>query len=276
MGYMRTLKVTLGITSCLALLSATATTASAASLDLTGGTTSGACTAAGGTLITVGGTNYCSFAGALWSTSDSQSTGTGVIDSFVRISGNTAEVSGMNTSDRPLNQDENSSPTFTHDITEGIVPIVTINGVQYYEFLLDINQTNEDPFLTLEAVELCYSATGNQEIAANENDCAGTDFYSLDAGGDNEVQLDYSDNSGSGSGDLFMYIPVPAGGIADSNFIYLWSQFGPSPNDNNDGFEEWAVRTATPISPTPDAGSTLSLLGLAMLGAGYLRRRRLI
>ena len=276
MGYMRALKVSLALTGCLALLPATATTASAATLDLTGGTTNAACVAAGGTLIVVGTTNYCNFAGALWSTSDSQSTGTGVIDSFVRISGNTDEVSGMNTSDRPLNQDENSSPTFTHDITEGIVPIVNIGGTNYYEFLLDINQTNEDPFLTLEGLELCHSVAGNQEIAANENDCAGTDFYSLDAGGDNEVELDYSDNSGSGSGDLFVYIPVPAGGIPDANFLYLWSQFGPSPNNNNDGFEEWAIRTATPISPTPDAGSTLSLLGLAMLGAGYLRRRRLI
>lgn len=275
MGYMRTLKVSLALTGCLGMVLATGTNASAASLDLTGGTNNTVCTAAGGTLITQGGVNYCNFAGALWATTDSQSTGTGVIDSFVRISGNTEEVSGMNTDDRPLNQDENPSPTFTHDITEGIVPIVNINGTNYYEFLLDINQTGEDPFLTLEAVELCHSVAGDQEIAANATDCAGTDFYSLDGAGDNEIQLDFSDNAGSGSGDLFMYIPVPAGGIPDANFIYLWSQFGPEPNGNNDGFEEWAIRTATPISPTPDAGSTLSLLGLAMLGAGYLRRRQI-
>ena len=271
---MRTLKLGLALAAGIQLLSAT--NAAALSLDLTGGTTNAACTAAGGTLITFNSVNYCNFSGALWTTTDSQATGSGVIDSFVRISGTTDEISGMNTSARPLPQDENSSPTFTHDLPEGIVPIVNIAGTNYYEFLLDINQTGADPFLTLKALELCHSVAGNQTISDTATDCAGTDFYSLDDPVDDEIQLDFSDNAGSGSGDLFVYIPVPVGGIPDANFIYLWSQFGPIPNNNNDGFEEWAVRTATPISPTPDSGSTLSLLGLAMLGAGYLRRRRSI
>jgi hypothetical protein len=171
-----------------------------------------------------------------------------------------------------LLQDENSSPVFTHDITEGVIPIVNIAGNWYYEFLLDINQTNEDPFLTLKDLDLCWSASAELVVAANATTCTGTNFYSI---GTNEVQLDYSDNSGSGSGDLFVYIPVPGNnntGLANSLYIYLYSQFGPVPNNNNDGFEEWAVRTTTPVN-VPDSGSTLSLLGLAMLGAGYLRRR---
>jgi hypothetical protein len=275
MSNMRTLSLAIGIAATLPLLSAT--NAQAASLDLTGGTTAAACTAATGTVVNFGGTTYCLFAGALWTTTDSQSTGTGVIDSFVRLSDNADAVSGMNTDVRPLPQDENSSPVFTHDILEGTVPIVTIAGVQYYEFLLDINQTNEDPFITLKDLDVCWSPNGDQTILAASTNCAvaGTNtnvnFYS-GLNGVNEVQLDYSDNSGSGSGDLFVYIPVPAGGIADGNYIYLYSQFGPTPNNNNDGFEEWAVRTATPTN-VPDSGSTLSLLGLAMLGAGYLRRR---
>jgi hypothetical protein len=214
---------------------------------------------------------YCNFAGALWSTTDNQSTGTGVIDSFVRIAGNTDEVQGMNTSDRPLLQNENNSPQFTHDIPEGIVPIVNISGANYYEFLLDINQTGADPFLTLAGLNLCQTASAQTAQANGVDACKGTPFYNLGA---NTVELDYADNSGSGSGDLFVYIPVPAGGIPDANFIYLWSQFGPTPNNNNDGFEEWAIRTTSPISPVPEPASLL-LLGTGVTALGRYARRRL-
>ena len=86
----------------------------------------------------------------------------------------------MNTSARPLPQDENTSPQFTRDLLEGAVPIVNINGTNYYEFLLDINQEGSDPILSLQGLELCWSATASLTIGATTNDCAGTDFYSLD------------------------------------------------------------------------------------------------
>ena len=247
----------------------TAQVTEAATLDCS--VTAGTCS--GGVAIVQGGVTYYQFAGALWTTTDSQSTGTGVIDSFVRISSaSDLVVSGMNTDARPLTQDENSSPTFTHDITEGIVPIVTIAGIQYYEFLLDINQTNADPKLSLSGLELCHSGTGSQTIGAGDTDCAGTDIYSLGA---NNVLLNYGFNSGSGSGDLFVYIPVPVGGIADTNFMYLWSSFGePPPDGNNDGFEEWAVRTTTPVSAVPEPASLL-LFGSGLAGiARAVRRKR--
>jgi hypothetical protein len=264
----KAVRLVLGLAAALPLLAAT--NARAASLDLTGGTAASNCAAVGGTLFTFGGITYCQAFGAVWTTTDSQSTGTGVIDSFVRIGSNQTSESGMNTDARPLPQDENSSPVFTHDLPESAVPIVNINGTWYYEFLLDINQTGEDPFLSLTGLELCHTASDDQTISKGATTCAGTNFYSL---GNNSVELDYFDNSGSGSGDLFVYIQAGSStGFPNSEFIYLWSKFGPVPNDANDGFEEWAVRTTTPVN-IPDSGSTLSLLGLAMLGAGYLRRR---
>src|SRR5512145_327412 len=62
---------------------------------------------------------------------DPRATGSGVIDPFVRISANTDLEEGYNTSGRPLQYDENSSPTFTHDLLLSAVPIVNIGGTDY-------------------------------------------------------------------------------------------------------------------------------------------------
>ena len=268
------------VAGCLGLISAVP--AQAATLDCT--VTAGTCT--GGTAVP-GVPGLFSFAGALWTTTDLQATGSGVIDPFVRLSANTDIVSGMNTSGA-LNQDENPSPTFTHDLNASAVPVVTINGATYYEFLLDINQTGADPLLSLSSLSLCVSDTGNRTItttaeictlAAGQGGGAGASqlVYNLDAGTNNTVELNYLFNSGSGSGDLFVYIPTSALVNSPGDFLYLFSSFGGTgttndPNNDNDGFEEWAVRFVSTPTTVPDGGATLTLLGLALGGIGVFRR----
>jgi len=208
---------------------------------------------------------------------DAQPTGSGVIDPFVRVSAADQDVvQGYNSSARPLAYDENTSPTFTKDIQLSSVPIV--NG--FYEFLLDINQTNADPILSLFEIQIYTRASalatnpngGNDPTTINFGGALGTLRYDLDSGinGDSKVQLDYSRNAGSGSGDMLMYVPVGLFG-PESDFVYLYSAFG-LPDNNNDGFEEWALRERVgSVIPLPTAGA-MGLAGLCGLGA--VRRRR--
>jgi hypothetical protein len=227
--------------------------------------------------LTTAGSNGSVTANDFFTTSDNQATGSGVIDSFVRISDNGSIVAGYNTSARPVEFQENTSPTFTHDLPLSIVPVVNIGGTNYREFLLDINQTKPDSILNLIELQIFVGNTANLTGASVDGTTgtvtfAGTSLiYDMDAGlgGDYSVKLDYNLNSGSGSGDLFVYIKDSL--FVGGSFVTLYSKFEP----NNDGFEEWAVRTTDPISPeVPEPTSIVAWL-VCTSGLGLVIRSRM-
>ena len=116
------------LTSLAALLTiATANDASAGVCDLT---TNGA--SCGPALFT----NF-----AIFGEVSPQPTGTGYIDPFLRLQARNQEQ-GYNTS-APFHLDQKKPDNFTHDLLLSKVPLKTINGVQYREFFLDINESNE-------------------------------------------------------------------------------------------------------------------------------------
>ncbi len=184
---------------------------------------------------------------------DPQPTGTGVIDSFVRIQSIKGAVQqGYNTDFRKVQFDENTSPQFTRSLTLSSIPVVTVGGVQYREFLLDINQKASQPLLSLDELRLYVGGAGNLHgYSPFDRTLSGLNaVYDLDDGGDNWILLNARLNQGSGKGDMLAYIPdsLFTGG---GDYVYLYSKFGVN-RTSNSGFEEWATGRD---SITPDTGS---------------------
>jgi len=181
--------------------------------------------------------------------------GSGNIDSFVRIQG-TETQQGYNTDYRGTGFpefDENTSLTFTHSVLLSTVPIVSNDGTDYREFMLDINQ-NGEPILSVDKLEIALHATGD---LFGYSTIFSSPIYDLDTGQDNWIILDYSINSGSGQGDMLAYIPDSLFVGSEDQYVYLFSRFGEN-TTADDGYEEWAHGVGGPIIPEP---ATLLLLG---------------
>ena len=199
----------------------------------------------------------------------SQSTGTGVIKPFVRLSTNEPISQGYNTSARPLLYDENNSPKFTRTLSLSEVPVFKIGEIYYREFLLDINQngTTDGRMLSLDQIEIYLAADPD---LIGDPSSFGTPVYELNIGTENKwIKLNYKLNHGSGSGDMLAYIPDSL--FVGGNYVYLYSMFGKNLS-NNAGFEEWAVRKGDPLPVIPAPGAiVLGSIGLCLVG--WLRRR---
>lgn len=255
------MKTTQSIARIVAMCAVTAGVAPAATLDLT----------------TAGSSGFIN--GGYFTTADNHSTGTGLINPFVRIKGNDI-IEGYNASLSNADLMPNVlTGNFTKDIQLSAIPQVTLADTKtYYEFLLDINQTGSHPLLSLDKIQLYTRPTAMTDASTLALlTGSATKRWDLDLGldGDSKLLLDYSLNEGSGSGDMYAYIPISAfGNAAQSDYLYFYSMFGATgdPYAENDGHEEWAVRTPGTPRRVPDGGSTIALLGMALLGLGGARK----
>lgn len=217
---------------------------------------------------------------------DPRPTGTGYIDPFLRLgTGKDNYEQGYNTSVKPFEYDQ-KDPTgtfgYTRDLYLNEVPQVTVGDTLYREFLLDINQikTDDGRMLSLDVLQIYLRDTAftAADITGQGNSLVfpslGTMIWDLDKNGDNYVKMNYSLNTGSGSGDVRVLIPDALFTLndVDNPAVYLFSGFGAN-YGANDGFEEWWIGKAE-NQPVPEPG-TMILLGAGFLGlAIYGKRRR--
>ena len=226
--------------------------------------------------------------------------GTGTYIAFVRVQANGMEE-GYNTSERGVAYDENTSPSFTHDLTLGEVAVVDLAGVPNLEFSLDVNEvaSNGNEYISLDRLEVwvgpnSFVGSGGAPLISEFAGLGLTQIYDMDGApdGDSAVYLDYNKgSSGSGQPDMFFHLPVSSlpAGVTGDTFVYLYSKFGESGDkpvvgdldgdtvahlDTGDGFEEWAQRqgVSTFVVPVPAA----AWMGLPVLAGIAIAKRRMV
>lgn len=215
--------------------------------------------------------------GATFDVTFQQPTGTGVIRPFLRLQANGTEQ-GYNTSATPKPFDEKGSP-YTRDLLYSELQqcATSVNGTQYYQFLLDVNEPGQGKSLiSLDNLQLYTSATGSQSTTNVSS--LGTLRYSLDSNGqDNTVLIDADRNSGSGSGDVLISIPVSNfAGTLSTDYVYLYALFGNADGaETQGGFEEFAV--VCNVTPVPEMSALFPIVGLLVaVGSTRVLRRRQI
>ena len=242
-------------------------TVTATALDLTAANTTGT--------VTTGD--------AIFSRNDDQTTGTGVLRPFVRLQspGNSTTEQGYNTDYRKLQFDENTSPQFTRSMLISDLATFQIGDVEYYKFVLDINEPDgaSEELLSLDVFDL-YQGSAPDLHNYDPTTKFGADAtlaFSLDATIDQYVKLDANLSSrGSGAGDMYAYVPTSYF-TGSGDYLYLFSRFGDHFGAEG-GFEEWAGITGpsdppAQMIPLPPA----AWMGLATMGvmAGCTIKRRL-
>jgi hypothetical protein len=226
-----------------------------------------------------------------------QPTGTGVIDSFVRFQagGNGTIEQGYNTTVNGTYDNFGDNP-HNHEITVGGVGFTNTPSGPVMRFLLDINEPNggNGSILKLDEIQVYVSRDANQSLEPALGLAQTIPFtnsalvYQLDAGAatnsslDDTIVLDASLNHGSGSGDMYMDIPIelfnaafaanasifPTAGSRNAAYIYLYTKASYAAG----GFEEWAFVNGTPIRQVPEPATAL-LMGVGLLGLVGLRKR---
>ena len=179
--------------------------------------------------------------GAIYEWTVQQATGSGAVDWFLRV------------------RDHQS--TQTRDIRIADLVVKNVSGIDYYEFLLDLNESSghDRELINLDGVQI-YAGGDlryNSDVGAN---------------GDTTIVMDGTLNSGSGSGDLFFYVPVSVfAGTLPSDQVYFYSLF----SNSDAGFEEWGLleqASLNQITAVPEPGAML-LVGTGLLLAARRLRR---
>jgi uncharacterized repeat protein (TIGR01451 family) len=183
--------------------------------------------------------------GAIFADSASIGAGTGNYNTFLSIQNSPSEFGFNADATSVSNPDIKSS---THTVLLSTVPITIVNGIAYYEFRVDLNESNNSPEdrISLDAFKI-YTST-NGAITDKAVLDALTPTYNMDAGGDVSLLLSDIGSSGSGNDDYSVLVPVSKFGAVDpaTTYLYLYVEMGFVGGDyiSNATFEEWNLQDA--------------------------------
>lgn len=223
--------------------------------------------------------------GTIYTRIDTQPTGTGVFEPFLRIQGkNTGSEQGYNADYANASQPKFDEKTgvWTHSIQFSDLIYVNLGGLGYYEFLLDLDDPNDKKdankrFISLNSVQIFTSATALVAPFSNNLNTLGTKRYDMDVGSDGDVtvNLDGARTSGNGQSDMAMYVlESNFAGVNANDYVTFYSYFG-NPYYADGSFEEWSLRDCDTCKPPHDVPepASLMLMLFGMFGVYVIRSR---
>ena len=204
--------------------------------------------------------SFVNIGGVLFTDAANTGSGTGNYNTFLAISDNDGIEEGFNSDDTPgidpSNKDIDHAKTHTVKLSDLV--IVTVNGVQYYEFRVDLNESNSDPNaqISLDQFKLFSSSDGSIEDKTTL--FSQNVIYDMDAGGNKSVLLSDAESSGSGNDDYSVLVPITefAGLDPTSTYVYLFVEMGsadtvpPEEWDATATFEEWNLQNGVTLTGT--------------------------
>ncbi|MEE3361848.1 MAG: hypothetical protein VX248_18000, partial [Pseudomonadota bacterium] len=183
--------------------------------------------------------------------------GTGNYDTFLALNDNDGTIAGFNSDDSgsidPSNSNMDASKS--EAILLGSLTTIWIDGVEYYEIRLDLNENNKEgeaakSQISMEAFKIYTSTDGTiEDLPTLETQNL---VYDLDADEDNTLFLS-EESTGSGTDDYAIYIPVSQFEGLDpaTTYFYLYTEMGrEEPWEENAGFEEFNQQEAGLIAGT--------------------------
>ena len=222
------------------------------------------------TVLDLGSSGSGSVGGALFQTNNDHPTGTGVYDPFLTIQNKDWEQ-GYNSSTG--NFDTKREPQWNHEIRFSDLQVTTINNIQYIGLSVDINENGKNPLISLDGLKIFTSSTLQSSTSTDGsgffNGSLGTLRYDL---GNNQVL--YNDqNTGSGGGDINIYVPLSLfAGTNANDFVYVYQRWG-NTDPSDGGFEETSLIRG--LTPVPEMSALFPIVGLLVaVGSTHVLRRR--
>jgi hypothetical protein len=223
------------------------------------------------TVLDLGSSGSGTVGGAIFQTNNDHPTGTGVYDPFLTIQ-NSPWEQGYNSS--VGNFDTKREPQWNHEIQFSDLQTTTINGVAYFGFQVDVNEPgNDKSTISLDGLRIFTSSSLQSSTSTDANGffngSLGTLRFDL---GNNQVL--YNDqNTGSGGGDINIYVPASLfAGTNPNDYIYVYQRWG-NTDASQGGFEE--TRLIAGAAQVPEMSALFPIVGLLVaVGSTHVLRRR--